>query len=113
MHGRADNVIVSGGINISLDRVERIVRGIPGLTGAVIVGVDDARWGEASVIVAERGSALRRSEAEQLEHAREAVAAEIGKPARPARMILVDELATLSSGKPDREAIRRVAAELR
>ncbi|MGO1921451.1 MAG: AMP-binding protein [Microbacterium sp.] len=113
VHGRADNVIVSGGINISLDRVERIVRGIPGLTNAVIVGVDDARWGEASVIVAERGEALRRSEAEQLEQAREAVAAEIGKPARPARMILVDELAILPSGKPDREAIRRVAAELR
>jgi O-succinylbenzoic acid--CoA ligase len=113
VHGRADNVIVSGGINISLDRVERIVRGIPGLTGAVVVGVDDARWGEASVIVAQRGEALRRSEAEQLEHARAAVGDEIGKPARPARLILVDELATLPSGKPDREAIRRIASELR
>src|SRR5690606_17078342 len=104
---------VSGGINISLDRVERIVRSTPGLTGAVVVGVDDARWGEASVIVAPRGEALRRSEAEQLEQARNAVAAELGKPARPARMILVDELATLPSGKPDREAIRRLASELR
>lgn len=113
VHGRADNVIVSGGINISLDRVERIVRAIPGLTGAVVVGVDDAQWGEASVIVVQRGEALRRSESEQLEHARAAVADEIGKPARPARLILVDELATLPSGKPDREAIRRIATELR
>ena len=113
VHGRADNVIVSGGVNVSLDRVERIVRGIPGLTSAVVVGVDDERWGEASVIVAARGEALRRSEAEQLERARDAVAEEIGKPARPARLILVDELATLASGKPDRAAIRRVAAELR
>lgn len=113
VHGRADNVIVSGGVNISLDRVERIVRGIPGLTAAVVVGVDDERWGEASVIVAERGGSLRRSESEQLQQARDAVAAEIGKPARPARLILVDELATLASGKPDREAIRRVVAELR
>lgn len=113
VQGRADNVIVSGGVNISLDRVERIVRSIAGLTGAVVVGVDDERWGEASVIVAERGEALRRSESEQLEHAREAVAEELGKPARPARMIIVDAIATLSSGKPDREAIRRLAAELR
>ncbi|MGP6176069.1 AMP-binding protein [Microbacterium sp. A196] len=113
VHGRADNVIVSGGVNVSLDRVERIVRGIPGLTSAVVVGVDDERWGEASVIVAARGEALRRSEAEQLERAREAVAEELGKPARPARLIFVDQLATLSSGKPDREAIRRIAAELR
>lgn len=113
VHGRADNVIISGGVNISLDRIERIVRGIPGLTGAVVVGVDDARWGEASVIVVERGEALRRSEAEQLEQARDAVAAELGRPARPVRLILVDELAALPSGKPDREAIRRIAAELR
>lgn len=113
VHGRADNVIVSGGINVSLDRVERLVRTIPGLTGAVVVGVDDERWGEASVIVAERGEALRRSESEQLEHAREVVADELGKPARPARMIIVDEIATLTSGKPDRETIRRLAAELR
>lgn len=113
VHGRADNVIVSGGVNISLDRVEHIVRGIPGLTSAVVVGVDDEQWGEASVIVAARGESLRRSEAEQLERARAAVADEIGKPARPARLILVDELATLPSGKPDRESIRRIATELR
>ena len=112
VHGRADNVIVSGGINISLDRVERIVRRVPGLTGAVVVGIDDARWGEASVIVAARGEALRRSESEQLAQARDAVAAEIGAYARPSRLIVVDELDVLASGKPDREAIRRAVAEL-
>ena len=113
VHGRADNVIVSGGINISLDRVERIVRQVPGLHQAVVVGIDDERWGEASVIVAARGEVLRRSESDQLVHARDAVAEALGKHARPARLILVDEIATLSSGKPDREAIRRIAAELR
>lgn len=112
VHGRADNVIVSGGINISLDRVERLVRRVPGLTGAVVVGVSDDRWGEASVIVAARGEALRRSEAEQLAHARDIVADELGKHARPARLILVDALDVLTSGKPDREAIRRAVADL-
>ncbi len=112
VHGRADNVIVSGGINISLDRVERLVRRVPGLTGAVVVGVADDRWGEASVIVAARGEALRRSEAEQLAHARDIVADELGKHARPARLVLVDALDVLASGKPDREAIRRAVADL-
>lgn len=112
VHGRADNVIVSGGVNISLDRVERVVRQVPGLHQAVVVGVEDARWGEASVIVVARGEVLRRSESEQLAHARDAVATEIGRHARPARLILVDELAMLSSGKPDRESIRRAVADL-
>lgn len=112
VRGRIDNVIVSGGVNISLDRVERIVRTIPGLDEAVVVGVPDARWGEASVIVASRGEALRRSEAVQLEEARTAVQHEIGPHARPSRLVLVDELETLPSGKPDREAIRRAVIAL-
>jgi O-succinylbenzoic acid--CoA ligase len=113
VRGRIDNVIVSGGVNISLDRVERIVRSVPGLASAVVVGVPDERWGEASVVVATRGEALRRSESVQLEEARAAVAAEVGAHARPARLVLVDELATLPSGKPDREAIRRAVSALR
>ena len=112
VRGRMDNVIVSGGVNVSLDRVERIVRGIPGLDTAVVVGIPDERWGEASVVVASRGEALRRSEAVQLQEARAAVQAEIGAHARPSRLVLVDELATLPSGKPDREAIRRAVLAL-
>ena len=45
--------------------------------------------------------------------ARDVVERELGKHARPARMILVDELDLLASGKPDREAIRRAVAGLR
>lgn len=112
VHGRADNVIVSGGINVSLDRVEQIVRQVPGLHDALVVGVDDERWGEASVVVVPRGEVLRRSESDQLMQARDAVAEALGKHARPASLILVDEIATLASGKPDREAIRRIVAEL-
>jgi len=112
VRGRIDNVIVSGGVNISLDRVERVVRSVPGLASAVVVGIPDARWGEASVVVAPRGEALRRSESVQLEEARTAVSAEIGPYARPSRLVLVDELATLPSGKPDREAIRRAISTL-
>ncbi|MBN9181028.1 MAG: acyl-CoA synthetase, partial [Microbacterium sp.] len=78
----------------------------------VVIGVEDARWGEASVIVAPRGPALRQSEADQLDEARAAVAEGIGPHARPSRLVLVDELAALPSGKPDRESIRRAVAAL-
>lgn len=112
VRGRIDNVIVSGGINVSLDRVERLVRGVPGLESAVVIGIPDQRWGEASVIVVPRGEALRRSESVQLAEARTAVAGEIGPHARPAKLVLVDDLATLPSGKPDREAIRAAVITL-
>jgi O-succinylbenzoic acid--CoA ligase len=112
VRGRIDNVIVSGGVNVSLDRVERVVRGVPGLESAVVVGIPDSRWGETSVVVVPRGEALRRSESVQLEEARQAVAHQIGAHARPSRLVLVDDLAALPSGKPDREAIRAAVAAL-
>jgi len=112
VRGRIDNVIVSGGVNISLDRVERVVRSIPGLESAVVVGVPDARWGETPVIVVPRGEALRRSESVQLQEARDAVSHELGAHARPSRLVLVDDLAALPSGKPDRETIRSAVAAL-
>jgi len=78
----------------------------------VVVGVPDPQWGEASVIVVARGAAFRRSESMKLDEARRAVGATLGSPARPARLVLVDELALLPSGKPDREAIRRAVTAM-
>ncbi|MEV7631720.1 AMP-binding protein [Microbacterium sp. NPDC089318] len=101
--GRIDNVIVSGGINVSLDRVERVVRGIPGLEHAVVVGVPDERWGQASVIFADVQGGERL-----LATARARVETEIGRHARPARL-RAEEVPVLASGKPDREALRRRA----
>jgi len=105
IHGRIDNVLVSGGVNISLDRVERAVRGVRGLESAVVVAVPDERWGEGSVIVAARDADTDGV----LERARDAVEAQIGRPARPSRVCFVDELPLLPSGKPDRAAARRLA----
>jgi len=100
--GRIDNVIVSGGINISLDRVERSVRTVPGLEGAVVVAVDHDRWGQASVIVAAGPDGAAAS---LFAAARDSVAADVGMPARPDRILLLAELPMLASGKPDRRAI--------
>ncbi|MFG6504684.1 AMP-binding protein [Microbacterium sp. P05] len=104
--GRRDNVVVSGGENISLDRVERAVRSIPGLESAVVVGVPDPEWGEVPVLVA----ASDTDAAALWERVREVVANEVGRHARPHRLVLVEEVPLLGSGKPDRVALRRHAA---
>lgn len=116
--GRIDNVIVSGGINVSLDRVEQIVRGLAGLSSAVVVPVPDERWGEASVVVAPRDAVLGAADGSGapddsdrvLAAVREAVAVALGAVARPARIILADRIPLLPSGKPDRKALRELAA---
>lgn len=102
--GRADNVIVSGGVNVNLDRVERIVRGVAGLGDAVVVGAEDDRWGQVPVVVTDVSGA-------RLDVVQDAVATQLGKPARPNRIVTVAALPRLSSGKPDRQAITRAIAE--
>jgi len=104
--GRIDNVIVSGGVNVSLDRVERVVRELPGLAAAVVVGAADERWGETPVLVAPRADVADPDAA--LDAARAAVEAAVGKPGRPSRLVLLDALPRLSSGKPDRVALRKL-----
>ncbi len=113
VHGRADSVIISGGEKVSLDAVERVVRSLDGLHEAVVVGVDDARWGEVPVVVTVPASGRDTPPAHTdavLAGIRQAVASALGKAARPARLVTVEEIPLLASGKPDRLALRALAA---
>lgn len=109
--GRRDNVIVSGGVNVSLDRVEQTVRTLPGLAGAVVVPTADERWGAASVVVLSRATLAGRPEPDLLDEARRIVGDSIGAPARPRELLVLDEVPLTSSGKPDRALLRRLLAD--
>jgi len=99
--GRADDVIVSGGVKVSLSAVELIVRTVAGQSTAVVVGAPHPEWGETPVVVT--------STAVALETVRETVAAALGREAAPMRVVHVDIMPTLASGKPDRLAIASLA----
>ena len=104
--GRIDNVIISGGIKVSLDRVERVVQALDGFRGAVVVPQPSEEWGQVSVVVTEGAV-----DADSLDRVRAAVIAGPGRAAAPVRIVHVDALPTLASGKPDRLALaRRLAA---
>ncbi len=101
--GRVDDVIVSGGVKVSLGAVEAIVRELPGLGAAVVVGTPHPEWGEAPVVVTEV--------AVPLETVRDAVGARLGREAAPARVLLLDRIPVLATGKPDRLAIAALALQ--
>lgn len=99
--GRLDDVIISGGLKVSLAEVERVVRTMHGQTDAVVVSAPSERWGEVPVLVTTREvdlAALRTT-----------VAAALGTAAAPDRVVLVRAMPALGSGKPDRITIRRLA----
>jgi O-succinylbenzoic acid--CoA ligase len=102
--GRSDNVIISGGEKVLLDAVERAVQELAGLEHAVVVAVDDAEWGQVPVVVVEGagGTALTA--------VRQHVAGRVGRAGAPARIVEVERVPRLASGKPDRVALAVIAA---
>lgn len=104
--GRLDDVIVSGGVNVSLGAVERVVRSLPALTDAVVVPRADDQWGAVPVVVTTASVSL--------EDVRIAVGAAHGSAARPADILVVEDIPLLASGKPDRATlVTRVALAAR
>ena len=99
--GRLDDVIISGGVKVSLADVERVVRTLDGQSDAVAVRAPSERWGEVPVVVTTRPI--------ELDLVRTAVRAALGAPAAPARVVVVDAIPQLSSGKPDRFELHRLA----
>lgn len=99
--GRLDDTIVTGGLKVRLGDVERIVREQPGLADAVVVAGHHAEWGEVPVVVTTARPAL--------DDVRRAVGAVLPPEARPDRILTVDALPVLPSGKPDRLALTRRA----
>jgi O-succinylbenzoic acid--CoA ligase len=100
--GRLDDVIVSGGEKVSLGLVEATVRDLPGLGEAVVVRTGDPEWGEVPVVVTTAPvdlAVLRRAVAERL-----------GRAAAPRRVLVVEAIPLLASGKPDRIRLQLLAA---
>lgn len=91
--GRADRVIVSGGLKVALDLVEEAARAVTGVIAAVAVAVD-SEWGQ-SVGLAYVGSPEVSFDS----------LAEISKAAKPVKVIRLDKLPSLTSGKTDLVAI--------
>lgn len=101
--GRADDVIISGGVNIAPAPVERILTEQVGVREACVLGLEDPEWGEivAAAIVPEDTAATP-----SVDELRAAVRAEAGAASAPRRITFLDELPLRGPGKPDRRALR-------
>lgn len=89
--GRAKELIISGGENIYPAEVELVIAELPGVTGVVVVGVPDDKWGEVPVAVVT--GAVDQTAA--IEH----LSARLARYKVPKRYVVVDELPRTSTGK--------------
>lgn len=96
--GRADQVAVSGGVNVPLAAVESVLRDEPGVLDVVVVAQPDPEWGQR-VVAFVVGDLDRAGAATAIEAA--------GHPRTwtPRAVHVLDALPLLPGGKPDRVAL--------
>jgi O-succinylbenzoic acid--CoA ligase len=105
VHGRLDDVVVTGGVNVAPQAVEGVLREHPAVADAVVFGRPDDEWGQrvvAAVVPAPGADP-------DLDALRPWVTERLGAPAAPRELHRIPAVPTLHTGKPDR---RGVAAAL-
>ena len=104
--GRADDVIVRGGENISPGEIEDVLLAHPGIADAAAVGVPSAEWGEAvAVAIALKGEAPSDDELRALVRDR------LRSSRVPERIVRVDTLPYNEMGKLLRREVKKLFQE--
>ena len=104
---RRDDLIVSGGENVYPAEVEAALLAHPAISGAAVVGLSDAQWGQvvAAGIVAEGEVSLADIQG--------ALKGRIASYKMPRVIARLDSLPTTSSGKTQRHLVREILARNR
>lgn len=99
--GRAKDIIISNGVNLSPLRIENALLSLPGVRAAAVVGLPDEAKGECPWAMVQCAPEAR----EALLPALEGV---LAKNELPAGILWVDELPMTASGKTDKQTVREV-----
>ena len=100
--GRRDRVIISGGLKVALDDIERTVRELSGHADAVAVPLASAKWGQSVALIVTSG----------VDHddIRMRLTSRLGPAAAPALIVHVERMPRLTSGKLDLVALTALAS---
>ena len=104
VHGRADDVIVTGGEKVWPDAVEAVLRRLPDVAEAAVVGRAEPEWGHQVVAVLEL---VAGASPPSLDLVRAAVKEVLPPWCAPRAVEVVTALPRTSSGKVRRDAVRR------
>ncbi|MFZ6761710.1 AMP-binding protein [Pseudoroseomonas sp. WGS1072] len=99
---RKKDMIISGGFNVFPKEVEDVLTAHPAVSAAAVIGVPDAKWGEAVKAIVVCRSGWQVSAEELAAH----VKARKGAVATPKTVDFVAQLPLTVLGKPDKKALR-------
>lgn len=103
--GRADRVVISGGLKVSLERVEALAAMVTGVQDCAASAIQDQHWGERVAVVYQGSPEVADSIATEL-------ADTLGPAGRPVRVVRVDRIPKLSNGKTDLLSVAALFKEL-
>jgi O-succinylbenzoic acid--CoA ligase len=101
VHGRLDDVVVTGGVNVAPQAVEGVLRQHPDVADAVVFGRPDDEWGQRVVAAVVPAPGAEPD----LGTLRPWVAERLGAPAAPRELHRIAAVPTLHTGKPDRRGV--------
>jgi acyl-CoA synthetase (AMP-forming)/AMP-acid ligase II len=106
--GRADDLIIRGGENISPEEVEDVLHSHPKVEEAAVIGVPDPKWGQQPIalVVIKRGEIA--SDEEIIEYCRSRLASS----KCPQSVVFVDSLPRNPMGKVMRKVLRERYGQL-
>ena len=103
--GRADDVIITGGENISLSAIEsELNKKFPQLLVAAFA-TSDSKWGQALHVAVQTQDENLKPQISQ------ALVSAIGNHAKPKSVILLDKLPQIGVGKVDRTSLAKLVSE--
>lgn len=108
VHGRLDEVVISGGEKVWPVEVEALLRLHPGVEDVAVGGVSDPEWGArvvCYVVPTAAADDLVADPSRLLAELREAVKSELAPASAPRELVLVEELPRTPIGKVRRSAL--------
>ena len=102
--GRSKDVIISGGENIYPAELENVLADCPQIAEAAVIGVEDARWGEAAcaIVVPAQGAQLDEAGVLALFQDR------LARYKHPRRVVFADSLPKNALGKVQKHELKRL-----
>ena len=102
LSGRAKDIIIRAGENISPEQVEATLHSHPAIDEAAVIGVPDPQWGETVRAIVALKAGAQASEADIIEHCR----GQLASFKKPESVIFVDSLPRNPLGKVLKRVLR-------